>query len=45
MFIPVFRDGDRSPKQVRNIGESPVKAGGGCQVEHELTGFPYVIIV
>jgi hypothetical protein len=30
---------------VRNIGELPMKAGGRYQVEHEPTGFPFVIIV
>ena len=45
MFIPIFPDGDISLTQVRNSGKSPMKAGEGFQVEHELTGFPYVIIV
>ena len=45
IFIPIFPDGDKSKKQVRNTGELPLKAGGGFQVAHELTGFPYVFIV
>jgi hypothetical protein len=45
ILIPIFPDGDRSPKQVRNTGELQMKAGGGFKVEHELTGFPFVIIV
>jgi hypothetical protein len=45
IFIHIFPDGDKSKKQVRNTGELPMKAGGGFQVEHELRGFPYVIIV
>ena len=45
IFIPIFLDGDKFKEQVRNTGELPMKAGGGPWIEHELTGFPYVIIV